>query len=158
MGTSDSEQDDGSDRLDKCYTGKKIKLDLATDLSPRNCNITNECCTENPKTTIPVFVSPIKAVQTNSINKKVYKLHSKKIYCAVIAQPFYDAQHTKCGHRSNSSHKVTLWRVLLDIGSDGDLLFERKGSKKPTLYCQRKIPQIWHTSNGIFNRTGGKSV
>jgi len=38
----------------------------------------------------------------------------------------------------------------LDSGSDGDLLFQKKRQKDSVPYYPRNIPQIWHTSNGIF--------
>jgi hypothetical protein len=41
-------------------------------------------------------------------------------------------------------------RVLLDSGSNGDLIFVNKD--KPILlpYSKRLVPQPWNTSNGIF--------
>jgi hypothetical protein len=41
-------------------------------------------------------------------------------------------------------------RVLLDIGSSGDLLFIRKGSHKYIPCVKRNVPQSWGTSNGTF--------
>ncbi len=56
-----------------------------------------------------------------------------------------------CHHRhSNKHHKQKLVRVLLDSGSDGNLVFVSKD--KPILlpYSKWLIPQSWNTSNGIF--------
>ena len=44
-------------------------------------------------------------------------------------------------------------RVLLDSGSDGDLLFVHKGSKAIIPYKERYAPQRWRTSNGTFTTT-----
>ncbi len=41
-------------------------------------------------------------------------------------------------------------RVLLDTGSNGDLLFIRKGSKKYIPTMKRAVPQSWGTSNGTI--------
>jgi hypothetical protein len=42
-------------------------------------------------------------------------------------------------------------RVLLDSGSDGDLLFHKKGAAKQFPYLARQMPKTWHTSNGDFH-------
>jgi hypothetical protein len=41
-------------------------------------------------------------------------------------------------------------RVLLDTGSNGDLLFIKKGSNKYVTTVKRAVPQSWGTSNGTF--------
>jgi hypothetical protein len=41
-------------------------------------------------------------------------------------------------------------RVLLDSGSNGDLLFMKKGSSKCISIVKRVVPQSWGTSNGTF--------
>jgi hypothetical protein len=48
-----------------------------------------------------------------------------------------------------ASVKKTI-RVLLDSGSDGDLLFHKKGTAKQFSYLTRQVPKTWHTSNGDF--------
>jgi hypothetical protein len=60
-------------------------------------------------------------------------------------------------HHSNKHYKQKLVRVLLDSGSDGDLVFVSKD--KPILlpYLKRLVPQSWDTSNGIF-QTKRKSM
>ena len=44
-------------------------------------------------------------------------------------------------------------RVLLDSGSDGDLLFIRKGRRLKVPYKERYAAQTWRTSNGTFKTT-----
>jgi hypothetical protein len=44
-------------------------------------------------------------------------------------------------------------RVLLDIGSSGDLLFIEKGSNQCILFARRAVPESWRTSNGNFRTT-----
>jgi hypothetical protein len=51
--------------------------------------------------------------------------------------------------RSNKHYKQKLVRVLLDSGSDGDLVFVDKG--KPMLLSSKKlVPQLLNTLNGMF--------
>jgi hypothetical protein len=46
-------------------------------------------------------------------------------------------------------------RVLLDSGSDGDLVFVAKDKPMPMLLpsFKRLVPQLWNTSNGWFQTT-----
>ena len=59
-------------------------------------------------------------------------------------------------YSSDSNHAKRVLRVLLDSGSDGDLLFLYDRDKlTPT---KRRIsPQKWRTSNGTFTNGGGRS-
>jgi hypothetical protein len=58
-----------------------------------------------------------------------------------------DGCHCRC---SNKHYKQKLVRVLLDSGSDGNLVFVSKD--KPILlpYSKWLVPQSWNTLNGIF--------
>ena len=55
---------------------------------------------------------------------------------------------------SKEASKEKLIRVLLDSGSDGDLLFHKKGKTKHFPYLTRQVPCSWHTSNGVFQTKG----
>ena len=57
---------------------------------------------------------------------------------------------SKVQHSSKKIPKKKLIRVLLDSGSDGDLLFHKKGTPKHFPYLTRQVPKTWHTSNGDF--------
>jgi hypothetical protein len=54
-----------------------------------------------------------------------------------------------CQH-SNKHCKQKIGRVLLDSGSDGDLIFVNKDKPMLLPYLKRLVPQSWNTSNGIF--------
>jgi hypothetical protein len=41
-------------------------------------------------------------------------------------------------------------RILLDSGSDGDLVFVSKDKPMLLPYLKKPVPQSWDTSNGIF--------
>jgi hypothetical protein len=53
-------------------------------------------------------------------------------------------------HRSNKHCKQTIVPVLLDSGSNGDLIFVNKDKTMLLPYSKRLVPQSWNTSNGIF--------
>ena len=74
----------------------------------------------------------------------------KKPSCAVIAQPFLTGHKTSLYSSNTRRCDMPTWRVLLDSGSDDNLLFLRKGSKVRIPYVTWKIPQNWRTSNGTF--------
>jgi hypothetical protein len=59
----------------------------------------------------------------------------------------------KHGHHhqsSNKHYKQKLVRVLLDSGSDGDLVFVDKDKPMLLPSSKRLVPQSWNTSNGMF--------
>ncbi len=51
---------------------------------------------------------------------------------------------------SNKHCKHRMVQVLLDSGSDGDLIFVNKDKPMLLPYSKRLVPQSWNTSNGIF--------
>jgi hypothetical protein len=59
-------------------------------------------------------------------------------------------KHSHHRQLSNKHYKQKLVRVLLDSGSDGNLVFINK--HKPMLLpsLKRLVPQLWNTSNGMF--------
>ena len=61
---------------------------------------------------------------------------------------------SKVQHSSKKVPKKKLIRVLLDSGSDGDLLFHKRGTPKHFPYLTRQVPKTWHTSNGDFQTKG----
>ena len=69
---------------------------------------------------------------------------------AIVAVMRGKPKHGHHCQRSNKHLKRKLVRVLLDSGSDGDLIFIDKN--KPMLLPTAKwlVPQLWNTSNGMF--------
>ncbi len=53
-------------------------------------------------------------------------------------------------HHSNKHYKQKIVRVLLDSGSDGDLIFVNKDKPMLLPSSKRLVPQSWNTLNGIF--------
>ncbi len=51
---------------------------------------------------------------------------------------------------SNKYCKQKIVRVLLDSGSNGDLIFVNKDKPMLLPYLKRLVPQSWNTPNGIF--------
>ncbi len=69
---------------------------------------------------------------------------------AVIAV-MRDKPKDGCHHQlSNKHYKQKLVRVLLDSGSDGNLIFVNKDKLVLLPYLKRLVPQSWNISNGIF--------
>jgi hypothetical protein len=61
-------------------------------------------------------------------------------------------RHKHSHHRqsSNKHCKQKLVQVLLDSGSDGDLIFVDKDKPMLLPSSKRLVPQLWNTSNGMF--------
>ncbi len=51
---------------------------------------------------------------------------------------------------SNKHCKQRMVLVLLDNGSDSKLIFAKKDKPMLLPYLKRLVPQLWNTSNGIF--------
>ena len=51
---------------------------------------------------------------------------------------------------SNKHCKQKIVWVLLDSGSDGDLIFVNKDKPMLLPYLKKLVPQSWNTLNGIF--------
>jgi vesicle coat complex subunit len=57
----------------------------------------------------------------------------------------YKSKHKKTKPSSKKVQKPWLIKVLLDSGSDGDLLFQKKGTPKYFPYLARQVPETWCT-------------
>jgi hypothetical protein len=57
------------------------------------------------------------------------------------------SHHRQC---SNKHYKQKLVQILLDSGSDGDLIFVDKDKPMLLPSSKRLVPQSWNTSNGRF--------
>jgi hypothetical protein len=66
----------------------------------------------------------------------------------------YKSKYTKLKSSSKKVQKPQFIKVLLDSGSDGDLLFHKKGTPKYFPYSARQVPKSWCTSNGDFHTEG----
>ncbi len=63
----------------------------------------------------------------------------------------YKSKYKKSKTSSKKVHQPKLIRVLLDSGSDRDLLFPEKGTPKCFPYSTRQVPKSWCTLNGNFH-------
>ena len=64
------------------------------------------------------------------------------------------SKYKKSKTSSKKVNKPKLIRVLLDSGSDGDLMFHKRGTPKCFPYSARLVPKSWCTSNGTFHTEG----
>ncbi len=69
---------------------------------------------------------------------------------AIIAVMRGKPKHGYHRHRSNKHYKQKLVQVLLDSGSDGNLIFIDKDTPMMLPSSKRLVPQLWNTSNGMF--------
>jgi hypothetical protein len=69
---------------------------------------------------------------------------------AIVAVMRGRPKHSHHRQYSNKHYKQKLVRVLLDSGSDGDLVFVDKDKPMLLPSLKRLVPQSWNTSNGRF--------
>jgi hypothetical protein len=72
---------------------------------------------------------------------------------AIVAVMRGRPKHGHHRQRSNKYYKRKLVRVLLDSGSDGDLIFIEKDKPMLLPSSKRLVPQSWNTSSGRFQTT-----
>ncbi len=69
---------------------------------------------------------------------------------AIVAVMRGRPKHSHHRQRSNKHYKQKLLRVLLDSGSDGDLIFVDKDKPMLLPSSKRLVPLSWNTLNGRF--------
>jgi hypothetical protein len=72
---------------------------------------------------------------------------------AIVAVMRGKPKHGYHRQRSNEHYKRKLVQVLLDSGSDGDLIFIDKDKPMLLPTVKRLVPQSWNTSSGKFQTT-----
>ncbi len=70
----------------------------------------------------PMTDLPLKAAQESHFREKISKCKLGKT-TAIIGQPFYSGHF---GNADKKCHIQTLWRILLDTGTNRDLYFQKK--------------------------------
>jgi hypothetical protein len=93
------------------------------------------------------YISP-NIPNNNSIPTASNPLESKTT--ALIAVMRGNPKHGYTRLHSNKHCKQRMVQVLLDSGSDGDLIFVNKNKPMLLPNSKRLVPQSWNTSNGIF--------
>ncbi len=64
------------------------------------------------------------------------------------------SKHGYHHHRSNKHYKKQIVRVLLDSGSDGDLVFVKKDKPMLLPYSKRLVPQSCATTMRLLDSHG----
>ncbi len=72
---------------------------------------------------------------------------------AIVAVMRGRPKHSHHRQPSNKHYKRKLVRVLLDSGSDSDLIFVDKDKPMLLPSAKRLVPQSWNTSSGRFQTT-----
>jgi hypothetical protein len=105
---------------------------------------------------LKVFMStcftPTRSKKSQPKTEQSPPVNRKGKVTAVVAMAKYNrAQSHKSSKKATKEKQI--W-VLLDSGSDGDLLFHEKGTPKHFSYLTRQVPCSWHTWNGVFQTKG----
>ncbi len=90
----------------------------------------------------------VKLLKKNSITPNKYPPEGRTttIVAVMRGRPKH-SHHRQC---SNKHYKQKIVQVLLDSGSDDDLVFVDKDKPMLLPSLKRLVPQLWNTSNGRF--------
>ena len=104
----------------------------------------------------------LSGVHLNSVNYS-FNNEQEGIVTAVVAKAKHQqATKNKAKQRVEHSARCCLSnaviQVLIDSGSDGDLMFHEKGMPMHFPYLTRQVPNSWHTLNGSFLTKGRSKV
>ena len=121
----------------------KIKSELKSPiLDTSTSTVADQSCTP------PAPKRRCKITVIDSSIKETAWLRGKGTRASVPAIPYVSSQ-SKEGRKPKASSK-SAWRVLLDSGSDGDILFDHPSSPKDIIKKGRRKAQTYRTSTGTF--------
>ena len=104
----------------------------------------------------------LSGVHLNSVNYSFNNEQEGRVTTVVTKAKYHTVtkhqaiQRVKHSARCCPSNEVI--QVLLDSGSDGNLMFHEKGMPMHFPYLTRHVPNSWHTSNGSFLIKGRSKV
>jgi hypothetical protein len=141
--------------------GETVKITSYTPPSPMKATPTTIASNSNDISTASVCkagdVMMTSSGQTGKLLKKKNVTPNKDppegkttpIVAVMRGRPKH-SHHRQC---SNKHHKQKIVQVLLDSGSDGDLIFVDKDKPMLLPSAKRLVPQLWNTLSGRFQTT-----
>ncbi len=120
------------------------------------------CNNTQPEVTAKLLDPKMSGAHLNNVNSS-FSNEQKGSVTAVVAHARYqratkNQTKQKVEHSARSRPSNAVIKVLLDSGSDGDLMFHEKGMPMHFPYLTRQVPNSWHTSNGSFLTKGRSKV
>ena len=98
----------------------------------------------------------------NSVNSSFNSEQEGRVTAVVAKAKYHIATKNQAKQRVNHSARShpsnAVIKVLLDSGSDGNLMFYEKGMPMHFPYLTRQVTNSWHTSNGSFFTKGRNTV
>ncbi len=148
----------GSTRKVEINLGETVKKTKVTPPSLIKATPTNNASNPDDVNSTSVSNADDVMLTSSSQNKEIHSNHSilpKKDppegkTTAIIAVMRGKPKDGCYRHRSNKHYKQKLVRVLLDSGFDNDLVFVNKDKPMLLPSSKRLVPQLWNTSNGMF--------
>ena len=133
---------------------KNVKTQvLPNNKDSKNLNLNDTYKNAQSELTTEVLAKLLGAL-INSVNSCLNSKREGRVTVVVAKARYHIAtknqakQRVKHSARSHTSNAVR--KVLLDSGSDGDLMFHEKGTPMHFPYLTRQVPNSWHTLNGSF--------
>jgi hypothetical protein len=124
--------------------------------------VTKTC--KNTQSEIPAELSDPKqsGAHLNSVSPSFNSEIEGRV-TAVVAQARYhkatvNQAKQRFKHSARSHPSNTVIKVLLDSGSDGDLMLHEKGTPMHFPYLTRQVPTSWYKLNGSFPTKGRSKI
>ena len=98
----------------------------------------------------------------NSVSSSFKSKKEGRVNTVVAQARYYQVTKNQAPQKfkqsAGSNPSNTVIKVLLDSGSDGDLMFHEKGTPMHFPYLTRQVSNSWHTSNRSFLTKGRSKV
>jgi hypothetical protein len=141
--------------------GETIKNTSYTSPSPMKATLTSIDSNSDDISTASVSKAGDIMMTSSSQKGKILKKYSiipnkdppEGRTTAIVAEMRGRPKHSHHCQHSNKHYKQKLVHVLLDSGSDGDLVFVDKDKPMLLPSLKRLVPQSWNISNGRFQTT-----
>jgi hypothetical protein len=141
--------------------GETVEITSYTPPSPMKATPPSIASNSNDLSTASVGeageVMMMSSDQTGKLLKKKNGTHNKDPpegkTTTIVAVMRGRPKHSHHRQRSNTHYKQKIMRVLLDSGSDGDLIFVDKDKPMLLPSAKRLVPKSWNTSSGRFQTT-----
>jgi hypothetical protein len=141
--------------------GETIKNTSYTPPSPMKATPTSIASVSNDVSTVSVSKAGDIMMTSSDQKGKLLKKNSftpnkdppEGKTTAIVAVMRGRPKHSHHRQRSNKHYKQKLVWILLDSGSDGDLIFVDKDKPMLLPSLKKLVPQLWITLNGRFQTT-----
>jgi hypothetical protein len=124
--------------------------------------VAKNCKKAQSEITVKLLDLELSGAHLNSVNSSFNSKKEGRVTDVVAQERYHQVTKNQAKqrfeHSARSHPSNAVIKVLLDSGSDGDLMFHEKGTPMYFPCLTRQVPNSWHTSNGNFLTKGRSKV